>query len=45
MTFLTLFLMICLTSTCMSYLNKDLFLAWFVYLILSKKELDLTSKI
>jgi hypothetical protein len=29
--------MICLTNTCMSYLNKGLFLACFVYLILSQK--------
>jgi hypothetical protein len=29
--------MICLTSTCMSYLNKDLLLECFVYLILSQK--------
>ena len=36
---------ICLTSTCMIYLNKDLFLACFVYLILSQKILDLTSNI
>jgi hypothetical protein len=30
---------------CMSYLNKDLFLACFVYLMLSQKMLDLTSNI
>jgi hypothetical protein len=34
----------CLTSTYMSYLNRDLFLAYFC-LILSHKILDLTSNI
>jgi hypothetical protein len=38
-------LMICLTTTCMSYLNKDLFLACVVYFIFSQKILDLTSNI
>jgi hypothetical protein len=37
--------MICLTSTCVSYLNKDLFLACFVYLILPPKLLHLTNNI
>jgi hypothetical protein len=37
--------LIFLTSTCLSYLNKDLFLACFVYLMLSQKILDLTSNI
>jgi hypothetical protein len=36
---------ISLTSICMGYLNKYLFLACFVYLILSQKILDLTRNI
>ena len=35
----------CRTSTCTSYLDKDLFIACFVYLILSQKILDLTENI
>ena len=37
--------MICLTSTFMSYLNKGLFVACFVYLILPQKILYLTTDI
>jgi hypothetical protein len=37
-------IMICLTSPCMSYLNKYLFLACIVYLISSQNILGLTSK-
>jgi hypothetical protein len=37
--------MICLTSRCVNYLDKDLFLARFVYLVLPQKILDLTSNI
>jgi hypothetical protein len=37
--------MMCLTSTCVSYLNKGLFLVCFVYLILSQKILGLTSNV
>jgi hypothetical protein len=36
---------ICLISTRMSYSNKGLFLARFVYLILSQEIFDLTSNI
>jgi hypothetical protein len=39
------FKLTCRTSTCTSYLDKDLFIACFVYLILSQKILDLTKNI